>query len=215
MGLGFIIAIVLSATGIGSVSAQPTSTIAGVAPYLLGTSLTTVLSIDPALVPIAEAAWSNDLPSQNYGRLMQAPLAGRNHPARLRLQFWQGRLLAIGIHWDNSWGGPEGWFNSAAALRQQLTDHYPGLITRNSTTWNGRKDTKMVATLTMDLKDGSGNEIHAFADSILWEIAVVYVSSEFERTRQPPPNRSSRTNPHLERKTRHRRQVITGVGPGS
>jgi hypothetical protein len=113
-----LLALALAAPAVGAPN-TPSTAITGFPPYTLGTQIRVVLRADPELAPGNYPLWTNDLPTQKYGRSIIASIGGVNYIALLGLQFWRGRLAAVILKW------PARGFDSIAAWRLEAENvHY-------------------------------------------------------------------------------------------
>jgi hypothetical protein len=147
----------------------PSSVITGFSPYLLGAGIREVLRADPELAAGNFPVWTKELPTQQYGRVLVAPIAGINRIARLGVQFWGGRLAVVFLKWPTpSFDAVSDWRHAAESLRKQIAVAYASELGKNHAVVSA-------SVWTVDMADAQGNQLSAWACDRPLDITIVYL----------------------------------------
>jgi len=180
-----LLALALGVPALGGPSPRQAA-IAGFAPYILGAGTREVLRADPELAAGNYPMWTNDLPTQRYGRPIVAPIGGVNYIATLGLQFWQGRLAVVILKWPaTAFGSVADWRRAGENLHRRMTSTYANEVVK--------KNTVVSASLwMMDLADPEGNALSAWSNDRPLDIAMAYLWAPYVKALETAATQASK-----------------------
>jgi hypothetical protein len=165
--LGLLVAMVSGVPGLAEREA-PRTAITGFPPYNLGAEVASVLKADPALQAGAQQRLNGRPATRSYSRKILAPINGITYQAMLVVQFWQGDLAAVEIHW------PLSAFYSFAEQRQVAYDLEEQIA--------GTYATDLIKTRArgyLVFADAQGNLLQVFDDRAHFELSLTYLWAPF------------------------------------